>query len=149
MSPMIPIDRNCDLPAEAICRYGISVGPLYINFGSKSYIDGVELSRQEFYRNTPGYEHHPTTSVPGQGKFQETCDRLACQRSLEILSLHTSFSLSAVLNSGHRSPGHQLPAHLETRALHAPVPSDSAPRRPTPAPTMPGAFSQCTGPTSD
>ena len=99
MSIGIVTDSNCDLSAEIISCYGISIVPLYINIGSESYIDGVELSRREFYRNLPGYDHHPTTSVPGQGKFQEAYDRLASEGVTEILSIHISVSLSAVLNS--------------------------------------------------
>ena len=99
MSIRIVTDSNCDLPSEIISRNGITVVPLYINIGSKSYLDGVELSRQEFYRNLPGYDQHPTTSVPGQGKFQEVYDRLAGEGATEILSIHIAVSLSAVLNS--------------------------------------------------
>jgi DegV family protein with EDD domain len=99
MSIRIVTDSNCDLPAEILSRYGISVVPLYINVGSNSYLDGIELSRQEFYRSLPGYAHHPTTSVPGQRKFQEVYDRLAAEGATEILSIHIAVSLSGVLNS--------------------------------------------------
>jgi DegV family protein with EDD domain len=99
MSIRIVTDSNCDLPAETISRHGISVVPLYINIGNKSYVDGIDLSRQEFYRNLPGYERHPTTSVPGQGKFQAVYDRLAGEGATGILSIHIAVSLSAVVNS--------------------------------------------------
>ena len=111
MSIRIVTDSNCDLPPEIISRYGISVVPLYINIGSKSYLDEVELSRQEFYKNLPGYDHHPTTSVPGQGKFREVYRRLASEGATEILSIHISVSLSAVLNS----------ARLGAQQTHVPV----------------------------
>ena len=99
MSVRIVTDSSCDLPEEIIARYGISVVPLYINIGSESYTDGVELSRQDFYENLSGYARHPTTSVPGQGKFREAYDRLAKEGVTEILSIHISINLSAVLNS--------------------------------------------------
>ena len=99
MSIRIVTDSNCDLPPEIIAAYGITVLPLYINIGSDSYLDGVELSRQEFYINLPNYTAHPTTSVPGAGKFLEAYERLAAKGATEILSIHISVSLSAVVNS--------------------------------------------------
>ena len=36
----IVTDSNCDLPQEIIQHHGIAVVPLYINIGTKSYLDG-------------------------------------------------------------------------------------------------------------
>jgi DegV family protein with EDD domain len=95
----IVTDSNCDLPDEIIARYRIAVVPLYINIGSESYVDGVELSRQAFYRGLAEFEHHPTTSVPGEGKFRLAYNALAAEGATEILSIHIAASLSAVTNS--------------------------------------------------
>lgn len=43
-------DSICDLPESIVAGCGIRVVPLYLNFGAESYLDGVELSRQDFYR---------------------------------------------------------------------------------------------------
>ncbi len=53
MSIRIVTDSTCDLPAEVIARYGIGVIPLYINIGDRGYLDGVEITRAEFYNNLP------------------------------------------------------------------------------------------------
>ncbi|MGC9396115.1 MAG: DegV family protein, partial [Anaerolineae bacterium] len=38
-------DSTCDLPAETIAKYGISVVPLYINVGKQSFLDGIDITR--------------------------------------------------------------------------------------------------------
>jgi DegV family protein with EDD domain len=95
----IVTDSNCDLPQQLIEEYGIVVVPLYINIGTESYLDGVDISRQEFYEGLPRYKTHPTTSVPGPGQFYEAYQELVKEGATEILSIHISTSLSAVVNS--------------------------------------------------
>lgn len=98
MSIRIVTDSTCDLPAETIARYGISVVPLYINVGSRGYLDGVDMTREEFYTRLPSFAVHPTTAVPSQQKFHATYAALADEGASEVLSIHISESLSAVVN---------------------------------------------------
>jgi DegV family protein with EDD domain len=99
MSISIVTDSNCDLPKGIVDDYGITVVPMYINIGSESYLDGVTMSRQEFYEGLPHFDSHPMTSVPGPGTFIETFDRLADEGATEILAIHVAGSLSAMVNS--------------------------------------------------
>lgn len=99
MSIRIVTDSNCDLPADIIEEYGIVVIPMYINIGSESYLDGVDMSREEFYEGLPDFDAHPMTSVPGPGVFVETFDTLASEGASEILCIHIASSLSAMTNS--------------------------------------------------
>lgn len=98
MSIKIVTDSTCDLPASVIAEHGITVIPLYINFGAEGYLDGVELSRQEFYERLPDYDPPPTTAAPGTEIFRQTYDQLAAEGATQILSIHISPSLSATLN---------------------------------------------------
>jgi DegV family protein with EDD domain len=98
MSIKIVTDSTCDLPASVIARYGITVVPLYINFGAQGYLDGVELSRQEFYERLPHYDPPPTTATPSADVFRQTYERLAAEGATEVLSIHISVSLSATLD---------------------------------------------------
>lgn len=99
MSIRIVTDSNCDLPQTVIDEYAITVIPLYINIGSKSYLDEVDMSRADFYEGLPDFEAQPTTSVPGPGTFIEFYEKLADEGATEILSIHISESLSAMVNS--------------------------------------------------
>jgi DegV family protein with EDD domain len=98
MTIRIVTDSTCDLPEATVAEYGITVVPLYINFGDQSYLDGVELSRQEFYERLPDYETPPTTAVPGPEVFRQTYERLADEGATEILSIHISISLSTMVD---------------------------------------------------
>jgi DegV family protein with EDD domain len=99
VSIRIVTDSNCDLPPEIVDQYGITVVPMYVNIGAASYLDGVDLSREQFYEGLPTFKAHPTTSVPSPGQFYEVYQRLAAEGASAILSIHISISLSAVVNS--------------------------------------------------
>lgn len=99
MSIKIVTDSTCDLPADVIAKYGISVVPLYINIGKQGYLDGVDISREQFYKNLPTYPAHPTTAAPSPLKFHSVYDALADEGATEVLSIHISTSLSAVLDT--------------------------------------------------
>ena len=95
----IVTDSTCDLPPDVIAKYGVVVVPLYINIASKGYLDGIEMTREEFYRNLPGYNPAPTTAASSPGKYREAYESLARQGASEILSIHISVSLSTVVNT--------------------------------------------------
>ena len=99
MAIRIITDSNCDLPADLIEQYGIVVIPMYINIGAESYLDGVEMSREDFYEGLPDFDAHPMTSVPGPGVFVENFEALASEGATAILSIHIASSLSAMANS--------------------------------------------------
>jgi DegV family protein with EDD domain len=94
----IVTDSTCDLPQEIIRKYGIIVVPLYIHAGGQAYQDGVDLSRQEFYERLPNYQPLPTTAVPSPEIFRQAYERLASEGATEILSIHISIQLSAMVD---------------------------------------------------
>ena len=97
MAVKIVTDSSCDLPADLAARYGITVVPLYINIGKKSYLDGVEMTHEQFYEGLPHYESHPTTSVPGPGQLVHVYEQLAQAGATEIVSIHIGGELSAMV----------------------------------------------------
>lgn len=98
MNIAIVTDSTCDLPVDVVKRLGITVVPCYINMDGKSFLDGVDITREEFYRRLPDSHPHPTTSAPGTGTFLEVYNRLADQGAQGIISIHVSQSLSNVNN---------------------------------------------------
>jgi DegV family protein with EDD domain len=95
MTIKIVTDSTCDLPDPIIQELGITVVPLYINLGDKGYLDGVELSREEFYTRLPDYPSHPTTGTPGLEVFRQAYQAVSSNGADQILSIHISESLSA------------------------------------------------------
>jgi DegV family protein with EDD domain len=87
MTIRVVTDSTCDLPTEFAGLYGITILPLYINFGLESYLDGVDLSREAFYARLPASDPLPTTAVPGPQRFLGAYRRLAEEGATEILSV--------------------------------------------------------------
>ena len=94
----IVTDSTCDLPENIIQQYDITVVPCYINFPEKSYLDGVDISRQEFYEKLPAYNPPPTTSAPAIGTFAKIYKDLLEGGASHILSIHISTVLSGIYN---------------------------------------------------
>ena len=95
----IVTDSTRDLPAAVIAKYGICVVPLYVNIGKQGYLDGVEITREDFYRNLPTYPVHPTTAAPSPLKFHSIYDSLTDEGATQVLSIHISSALSAVIDT--------------------------------------------------
>jgi DegV family protein with EDD domain len=99
MDIRIVTDSACDLPDEIVKEQDITVVPLYINVGEESYLDGVNLTREEFYKNLPSYSPAPKTATPSVATFLHAYERLAEEGARAILSIHLSETLSATINS--------------------------------------------------
>ncbi len=78
MRVAIVTDSTADLPKSTIEQHGIGVVPLYINIGDKSFLDGVDMTREEFYTGLPNFDKHPTTAVPGIDAFVNIYNQAIC-----------------------------------------------------------------------
>lgn len=99
MTIRIVTDSTSDIPLKTAAEYGIAVVPAYVNIGDVSYLDGVELSRPEFYQKLPEYPSPPTTAAPAPGAFTETYNRLAEEGATHVLSVHLASTLSGLFNA--------------------------------------------------
>ena len=77
MAVKIVTDSTSDLTHEIISELDITVVPLYVHFGDKTYRDGVDLSTEEFYQKLTQSKILPTTSSVSPGYFAEVYDSLA------------------------------------------------------------------------
>ncbi|RPH60837.1 MAG: DegV family protein [Chloroflexi bacterium] len=98
MTIKIVTDSTCDLPPAIIEELGITVVPLYIHVGEQAFLDGVDLSRAEFYERLPNFRPFPKTAAPSAQVFRGIYERLAAEGATEILSIHISVSLSGTLD---------------------------------------------------
>lgn len=106
MTVKIVTDSTCDLPESLVARYGITVIPLYIHFGQESYLDGVEITREDFYLRLPASRPLPTTAAPASGVFQEVYESLLGGGATGVLSIHISGDLSGTINSARLGAEH-------------------------------------------
>ena len=65
----IVAESTCCLPGELIARYGIGILPIPFVFGTETYLDGVDLTRAEFYRKLVETRTPPMTSPPSPGEY--------------------------------------------------------------------------------
>ena len=98
MAINIVTDSGADIPIELVKSLRITVVPLTLSFGEQTYLDGVELSPDEFYEKLIGEGIMPTTSQPPVGSFIEVYKKLKGS-SNQILSIHLSAKLSGTFNS--------------------------------------------------
>lgn len=99
MTVRIVTDSACDVPDSLAAELGIVVVPVYVNIGDESYLDGVELSRQEFFQKVAETGESPTTAAPSTGAFTAVYQELVDQGATEIISIHIAANLSATYNS--------------------------------------------------
>lgn len=62
-------DSTANLPPELLQELDIPVIPLHIHWGEETYLDGVTLSQETFYRWLQEREDFPKTSQPSMGEF--------------------------------------------------------------------------------
>ena len=98
MTIRIVTDSTCDLPADIVARYGICVVPLYIHVGDQEFLDGIDMTREEFYKRLPDFTVNPTTAVPSPLKFRAIYNALADEGATGVLSIHISIRLSSVVD---------------------------------------------------
>jgi DegV family protein with EDD domain len=94
----IVMDSAGDMPAEWAEQYEIDVIPINIHFGGKSFLQGIDLSNQEFYRLAEMGGAIPQTSQPSPQQFMDFYQRIA-RVGDTILSLHVTAKLSGTLAS--------------------------------------------------
>ncbi len=106
MTVRIVTDSTCDLPADLAAELGISVIPCYINVAEKGFLDGVDITRQQFYERLPGWPVPPTTSAPGMDAFLAVYERLVEEGASAIISMHPLDKLSNLANVARLAAGH-------------------------------------------
>jgi DegV family protein with EDD domain len=94
----IVTDGAADLLPEWGKEYGIDMIPVNILFGEKTYLQGVELDNEGFYKLVEESKRIPKTSQPSPHQFVEFYRKIA-QRGDTILSIHITAKLSGTYAS--------------------------------------------------
>ncbi len=111
------------LPAAELEPLSINIVPLQVTLDGKSYREGIDITKAEFYRLLAASEELPRTSQPSPGDFAETYRRLAATDP-EILSIHMSSGLSGTYQSallGAQLVPEANVTHVDTKTLSCPA----------------------------
>ena len=100
----IVTDGAADMPAGWEKEYDIQVIPINIQFGEKTYLQGLDLSNEDFYRMVEESGKIPKTSQPSPFQFKEFYQHVA-RPGDSILSLHVTSKLSGTFKSAVAAAG--------------------------------------------
>lgn len=83
MKIRVSADSTCDLSPELIQEHHITIVPLGVNMGGKSYVDGVTITPAEIFAHVAGGGELCTTSAVSIGEYQERF--AAMRRECDVL----------------------------------------------------------------
>lgn len=98
MAVAIVTDSTSDIEPAKARALGITVVPLFVIFGDRSYKDYVELTREQFYQKLQNEPVLPITSQPTAALFEDAFGAPA-QAGDEILCVTVSSHLSGTINA--------------------------------------------------
>lgn len=106
-------DSTNDLPFELRDKYQIHTVPLTIVWGDKQYLDGIEITPQEFYDRLGTTPHHPSTSQPTPQDFTRAYNGALASGADEILVITISGAMSGTMASAKSAAeSFQLPVRV-------------------------------------
>lgn len=87
-------DSSAYLPQELVSKYPIRVMPLTLNWGEKSFRDGIDIQANEFYQRLSVSKSLPTTSQVAAGEIIAQVKDLLSE-GLDVLILPISSGISS------------------------------------------------------
>ena len=91
-------DSTADLDRELCEKTGVTMLPLTVRFGEESFLDGIEISKEEFYERLKTVTELPTTTQINPYSFEETFQKFIDQGD-DIIYIGISAKLSGTLQS--------------------------------------------------
>src|SRR5512138_959001 len=89
----IVVDGSADMPDDWEKNFDLHVLPINIHFGEKTFVQGVNLNREQFYQLVNQNRVIPSTSLPSPYQIVEFYRKIA-QKGETILSIHVGSKMS-------------------------------------------------------
>ncbi len=93
MSIKIMIDSNADFSEEKASEYGFIYMPIGVRIGEEEYLDGIDLSPEEFYSKLESNKELPQTSLINEFRWREAFAQATTDGS-EVIVITISSKLS-------------------------------------------------------
>ncbi len=130
MSTAIVTDSTSDIPVDLREDLSIFQIPVDLTLEDKTYQDGFDLSRNDFYTRLPTLKKMPTTAAPSSGRFQHLYEQIFDEGYTDIISIHAASALSGIYNAARLASqefnqiinvldSEQLSLGLGFQAIHA------------------------------
>lgn len=98
-------DSTSDLGAELAEDEGLRVVPMTVTFGNESFVSGVTLQADAFYKRLTQATTLPTTAQPNPNWFLEAWQDAADDGLEAVVSIHLSKHLSGTVGQARRLAG--------------------------------------------
>lgn len=98
MGIRIITDSTCDLPADLQSFLGIDIVPLKVRFDKEEFLDGVDITKEEFYKKLSVSPRLPTTSQVNPENFLSLFKTYR-EAGDEIIGVFISSDLSGTFQS--------------------------------------------------
>ncbi len=99
----IVTDSTADLPAWLVEEHNIQVVPTILVLDGEEYLDGIDITREEFYNRLPLFRTPPTTATPSIGDFVTPYETLLSQGCGHVISIHPPAVLTAIVNTAREA----------------------------------------------
>ena len=92
----IVTDSTCDIPHFLVEQHELEVIPCILVIDGKEYVDGKDITREEFYKRLPSLQAQPTTAAPSIGDFSARYSSLFTSGCDHVLSIHAAGALTSL-----------------------------------------------------
>src|SRR2546426_11246760 len=94
----VVVDSAAYLPQSIVDKYRLLVAPLSVELDGKQYLEGVDITADEFYERLASAKS-VSTSQPAVGRFMELYRQAAETGAEGVLSIHIGSSISGTVQS--------------------------------------------------
>ena len=91
-------DSTCDISKEDARKMGIQIVPISVRFGDEEFLDGVEITHEEFYTRLAECDELPKTSQPSPDTFMKVFNEAVADGD-DVLGIFISSDLSGTYQS--------------------------------------------------
>jgi len=99
MTVRVVTDSSADLPPDVLKKLSIEVVPLKVRFDEDEFIDGVDLSPEEFWARLRASDTLPKTTSPSPGDFERAFSQLDAEGASGVICLTLSSKVSATFQA--------------------------------------------------
>lgn len=112
----IVTDSACDLTADEVAAHDVRVVPLTVRFGDEEFVDGVDLTVDEFYEKLVTVDELPETAAPAPGAFEAAFRDAAADGADTVVCINLSAAISATMQSAQNA-ARALEGEVDVRVL--------------------------------
>lgn len=98
MSVKLVIESSSDIDSIEAQKLGITMLPVPISFGEEEFLDGVNITREEFYEKLVKCSNLPKTSMINSYRFEEVFQEIVSNGD-EVVAIVLSSGLSGTCNA--------------------------------------------------